>query len=119
MTEALLRLVWALLLTLAAELCMALLLGLRSKTDLLLIAGVNLVTNPALNIALALVRTYAGGAFVPALILLEIAVVFGEFAIYKNGLRFEKIKPLLFSLILNAVSFGTGLAAAAVRATVI
>lgn len=99
----------ALLLTLLAESAAAGLLGVRDKLDYLLIAGANLITNPIVNVVAAAVRIYAGAMLVPAVLALEILTVFAEYALYRRTLRFTRIPLLLFSLILNAVSFAAGI----------
>ena len=104
-----LRLIWALLMTVVIETAAALIIGVRDRYDFWLIVAVNMITNPTINVVAAAVNS-AAHRFQPyAVAALEIAVVFAEAAVFKNRLAYKKMRPLLFSLILNAVSFSTGL----------
>ena len=101
----------ALALTLAAELSVAAILGVRGW-DLVIIGLVNCLTNPLVNYAYWWAWALWGGVgVVPYLVLaaLEISVLFGEAAMFKKLLLYRKIKPLLLSLILNASSFVLGI----------
>ena len=71
----------------------------------------NLLTNPALNVLLSLVTTLLGAsAYLPALILLELAAVAAETLVYRTLCDFKPLKALGVSALLNAVSFGLGFA---------
>ncbi len=107
-------LVWALFsalaLTLAAELSIAAILGVRGW-DLVIIGLVNCLTNPIVNYAYWWEWALWGGVgIVPYLVLavLEISVLFGEALLFKKLLLYRKISPLKLSLILNASSFALG-----------
>ena len=98
-----------LLLTLVFECGAALLLGVRDRTDLLNVALVNVMTNPPVVLCMFLTGFFFGrGARIPVEILLEILVVVIEGLIFKKILRYEKIRPMLLSLILNGISYGLG-----------
>ena len=98
-------------LTLAIELPLALLFGVRKK-GLLVVALVNCVTNPAAVLFLWFVSIYLpGGWYYPAEITIEIVVVLTEWLVYR-AFRPEipSIKrPFLMALVLNACSYGGGL----------
>lgn len=89
-----------LVLTLALEIPIALLWGLRKK-DLALCVLVNLLTNPLAN----LLYLYFPEIWVPAV--LECAVVAAEWFLYRSfGERIKR--PLALSLSANAASFFLG-----------
>lgn len=97
----------ALALTLTVELLLAALLGLRRWTDFALVFAANLLTNPLVNV-LAGVARLAGRLFIPALVLLEIGAVLGEWALYRRLLDCRKLPPFVLSLILNGASVLAG-----------
>lgn len=69
----------------------------------------NLLTNPAVNLLLALVTTYLGTEFYyPALILLEVSAVLIEAYVYRTLCGFKTIKALCVSALANTISFGAG-----------
>lgn len=99
----------SLALTLAIETLVAAILGVRKKKDFLLIALVNIVTNPLLAQTLNILNLAHNRR--PAwyfVFLLEAAAVIAEGLLYRNRLHFKKIDPFLFSLILNIVSYFGG-----------
>ncbi len=70
----------------------------------------NLLTNPAMNLVLLLLTQYFGPAvYLPALVMLEIAVVLAEAFVlaYLTDFRFRK--AFLVSLVLNASSYFAGM----------
>ena len=99
----------ALLLTLAVELIAAAVLRVRKPTDYLIIALVNCLTNPIVNIIY-----YFSLIFLPVpvpyfiMALLEVAVVFTEALLFSRLLSYKRLRPIIFSLILNASSFAAG-----------
>ena len=100
----------SLLLTLALELPAALLFGLRKKEELLLVGLVNVITNPLVVLALNLFALFAGIAPPWFLILpLEVFAILTEGLIYRRGLSKCPVHPLVFSLILNGISYTGGL----------
>ena len=100
-------LVWALGLTLLLEEGFALLWGVRGKRDLGLVALVNCITNPLVNVLHGLGLLWSW-PIRPVVLALEIAAVLAEWLCYRrteNAVRY----PLLFSLCANAFSFCCGL----------
>lgn len=95
-------------LTLLLELPGAWLLGIRKKQDLLLVALVNIVTNPTVVLILNLVRlqTLPPWYLIAAL---ELAAVAIEGFIYHKGLSRKGRNPFLLSVILNGISYFGGL----------
>lgn len=97
-------------LTLLLELPAAWLLGLRKKEDLLLVALVNIFTNPLVVLTLNLYVRFAGFPPPWTLILpLEIFAVTAEWLIYRKGLSHAPLSPFVLSLILNGISYFGGL----------
>ena len=104
------------LLTIAIEMGIGVLFGIRGKREYLLIAGVNVVTQIALNGMLNLLSGMWGiGVVLLVYLILEIGVVLVEAAIYAEVLRkvsqIEKPKRFygIYSLVANAASFLLGL----------
>lgn len=103
-------LVICLCLTLIIELAVSFLLGIRQKNDFLLIICANICTNPMvvyLSNGVALLDQDILYIFTVAI--LEIFAFSLEFIIYKKGLIYDKLSPLVVSFINNATSFGLGL----------
>lgn len=97
----------SLALTLAIELCLALLTGKRGRA-LLFVALANILTNPAVVLAALLRHAYGLPAEAAAVAVSEALAVLVEGLVYqKSGAGFAR--PYLFSLAANAVSFGLGL----------
>lgn len=70
----------------------------------------NLLTNPALNLALiAIVRHCGIGCYTAALIALELMAVLAEAWVMKLLCRFRPAKAVLVSLAVNAASLAAGM----------
>ena len=92
----------SLIITLIAELSIAIILKIKNKKDILNIILVNLLTNPLLNAIIIYINVfYSIKARNISLIFLEILVIFIEGFIYKKVLEYKKINAYLLSLILN------------------
>ena len=100
---------FALGLTVGAELILAAVLGVRSFWDFALLFGANLLTNPPVNLLAELVESSVPRWTLPAVVLLEAAAVMTEWALYRRMLDFRRLPPLVLSLILNAASLLAGL----------
>ena len=99
------------LLTIAVEIGIALLFGLRGNTVFRFIVLTNIVTQIALNLTLNLISFYMGTlAFVAFYILLEIAVFIIETILYLVLLKSQASKQrlILYSLSSNIFSFALG-----------
>lgn len=99
-------LVLSLGLTLGIELAGAGLLGVRGRRDLLLVTLVNVVTNPVLGLVLD--GIWLGLGILPGwyiILPLEAAVIVVEWLLYRGRLEFDKIHPLVLSLVLNGISY--------------
>lgn len=104
--ESLMR---SLLLTLAVELGIAWLIGVRKRKDLALVALVNVLTNPPLVLILDLVYVFDRDHLHWYLIAaLELAAVCIEALLYRNRLEFKRISPWQISLLLNGISYFGG-----------
>ncbi len=104
------------LITIAIEMVIALLFGLRKKNQLLLLIGVNTATQILLNVLLNIINYHSGElAFVVFYVLLEIVVFVIEATMYSRILKKNSEKPKqkwfywLYALIANAVSFCSGI----------
>ena len=97
----------SLLLTLALELGAALIAGKR-KAALLTVALANVLTNPPVVLCVLLWRYAALRYEVLLIAALELLAVCAEAWIYRSE-RDHFPHPWLFSLLLNGISFGTGL----------
>ncbi len=102
--------------TIAIEMLLALLFGFRKKKQLLLLVGVNTVTQIVLNVLLNIINYNSGHwAFVFFYVLLEL-LVFGleavVYCLWMNRLS-DKTKPnwfyVLYSFVANGVSFVAGI----------
>lgn len=112
------RLGFALALTIAIEVPVAALLGLRSRREISAVALVSVVTNPPLNLALfaiaLAVPTFAENAVAYWLVVaaLEVAAVIAEWRLLLWVLGGESRRMLGVSAAMNVASFGAGLALA-------
>ena len=71
---------------------------------------VNIITNPVLVALTSLTSFFLGyEAYIVLVIAGETAVFITEGLIYRKTLEYNKINPFLVSLILNAVSYLSGL----------
>lgn len=112
-----LSLVLRIALTAVLETAVALLFGYRAKKQLLLIVGVNAVTQLILNILLNAVCLKSGySEYIGTYILLELAVFVTEAVVYSVFLNKLSGKPkgrgiaVVYALAANACSFAAGLA---------
>ena len=112
-------------LTVVIETAVALLFGYIAKKQLLLIVGVNAVTQLILNIMLNTVCLNSGySEYIVTYILLELAVFVTEAVIYSAFLNKLSDKPkkrgiaVIYALVANACSFAAGLALSKIIPTV-
>lgn len=103
-------------LTIIAEMAIALLFGFRLRRQLRFILVVNVITQIALNLALNIINYQSGAlAFFVFYVLLEIGVVVVEGVLYTRYLRtysekeIPTWKPSLYALVANAASFALGI----------
>ena len=98
--------------TLLIEVTLALALGVRGWDDIEKVILINILTNPVLVTILFLLnrmRVEVKAIFFIQLGL-EVVVVILEGMYYKRKLQKERMNPFLLSMVLNAVSYGAGLA---------
>ena len=105
-------------LTLVIELLIAFLMKVRGRAEFLIVALVNVLTNP-LVVLIVYFMIFRYPAFRrPVEILLEILVIPAEGLLYraakKSGFSFKR--PFLLALVCNLSSYGIGLIINAVRA---
>lgn len=117
MVAALTVLLPALVLTLLIEIPVGMLCGLRSRREIGAVALVNLITNPLLNyIVFVLAISYSGpyawrpGLYWGIVVFLEVLVVIAEWRLLLWALGGSSRKLLLTSVLMNAASFGVGVA---------
>ena len=115
----LLSLAARIVLTILVELVIALLFGYRSKKQIYWIAGINIVTQVALNVWLNIIQYYHGPlSFILSYILLEFLVFLIEGVLYavflanSDDKKSKRFLAVLYAFVANAVSFGTGMALA-------
>jgi hypothetical protein len=97
--------------TIVLEVLGAALLGVRQRSDFMIIILVNIITNPAVvyltNLAVFLVGQ-GTPAHYAALLILELSAVITEALLYRKYLSYSRIDPWLLSAVLNAFSFAMG-----------
>lgn len=109
LASALLVLLHCLCLTVLLELGLAALLGVRSGLDFVNIFLAQVITNPLVVLLAVLASVYLTRAgCIASVVVLEVSAVIVEGLLYRRVLDYRRIPPLLFSLILNAFSFGAG-----------
>ncbi len=102
-------LIRCLLLTIIIEVIVALILSVKDKKDILNVVLVNVITNPIVVMTQTILYIKFGyNIEMIGILVLEISVVLVEGLIYKKVLNYNKINPLLLSLLLNASSFFIG-----------
>ncbi|MGN0784409.1 MAG: hypothetical protein ACI4MR_01940 [Candidatus Aphodomorpha sp.] len=104
----LLHLFFCLLLTIVTEGLTALLLKRRWYIVYVTVLC-NVLTNPVLNFLLLLIVRWRPALYMPLLALLEVIAVAVEGYTMHRLVPLSRFRALCFSLLLNAVSFGTGL----------
>lgn len=109
-------LVARILITILIEMAIALLFGYREKKQLLLLIGVNGITQIILNVLLNIINYNSGElAFVVFYILFEIIVVIIEAIVLLTFLNKISVKPrkrwlmIVYAVLANVVSFWSGL----------
>ena len=100
----------ALLITITVECLLSVALGVRTIRGLLLVALINIVTNPPVNIFLD-VLYYKAPCMINIFTVtaVELCVVIAEALIYNGRLNTGRLRSLLFSAILNGASFAAGM----------
>lgn len=111
LSEFLLFLGAALLLTLAIEVGVVLLLGFRDRRFILVVALASVVTNPPLNLVVASYRQFihAEVPIVVMLVLEGIVILVEGFILVKVFPRYSWRSMLVLSFVMNATSFGLGM----------
>lgn len=97
----------SLILTIILEEIFAIMVGIRNKTNLLLICMVNVLTNPVVVFTyyiLTYYTTFHSYIIIIPLELIAILVEFNYFKTYGKGFR----HPFIFAICVNLFSFGIG-----------
>lgn len=95
-------------LTLLVEMILAIIIGPRHRRSLLIVLLVNLITNPAVVLLYYLNYRYLDLPQLPVIILLEVSAVTVEAFIYYRCDK-NRNHPILFSILLNAISYTVGI----------
>lgn len=109
MIEVLLILAICLLLTILIEEALALVIGVRKGFDLAVILFANTLTNPIAVFSDLALQAYTSIPRAIYVIIIELTVFITEALIYRKLLFTKKPSPFVLSLILNGVSFVTGM----------
>ncbi len=103
-------------LTILLELGLAFLLGVRSKGDFLLLFLAQVLTNPAVVLLSSLAEGFlTRPLYLLTVALAELGAVAAEALVYRNGLDYQRLSPLMLSFLLNLFSFGAGELMALIR----
>ena len=102
------ELIVSLAFTLAAEIPVLLLLGVRRKDDLLTACYANILTNPLVVYISQGVWLFAPRFFWLSVAVLEVLAVVTEGFIYKKYLHFDKVNPWSLAVVANVISFELG-----------
>lgn len=115
-TDEIISLIIRIVLTIGAEVGIALLFGFRNRTQIYFIMLVNVITQVMLNLALNIINYLSGEmAYIVFYFLLEILVFIIEAILYNRYLKrhgsraIPKWKPGLYAFVGNAVSFILGI----------
>jgi hypothetical protein len=99
----------ALLLTMAVESAAAFFMGFRGKNFYILLASINAITNPSINLILNIIYMSKLSKFYYwALFLLEAAVVIAEWQLLWAALKKNRKYLFITSLVINLSSYLTG-----------
>jgi len=99
---------WSLLLTITIE-GLVIFVIFRCKQYVYYSLLCNLLTNPALNLMLGIfVWIFGERAYLPTLVIVELAVIFVEAAVYRYICGFGMRKSVMLSACLNFLSLSTG-----------
>ena len=108
MKDVFLTLFLCLVFTEVLEIGAALVLGVRSKRDILGVFFVNTLTNPVCVLLNMILGTFTHIPAALIITVLELAVWLTEALFYKSLLDYKKHSPFIVSLALNVVSFVIG-----------
>ena len=104
-------LIISVVLTVAIEVTLSLLLGLRGEENIETVIWINCITNPVVvgitNLIYMLSQNLIARNTVLAI--LEIVVIWVEGFLFKKNLNNLKITPYIYSIYLNGLSFSIGL----------
>lgn len=99
-----------LVLTVLIETVAARIIGIKSKTDLVIVAMASVLTNPPVVLITFFSGLFHGiTGYYTAAVICEISAVLIEGFVYFKALDWKKINPFLLSLLLNGISYGIGL----------
>ena len=102
----------SLLLTIVIEVIVSYALGIRTKKDIMIIAIVNICTNPVLVYITDCVLLFSNGkieVYNITVVIMEIIVIIIEYLLYKKYLSHKGKSPFIISLVNNMISCGIGI----------
>ena len=108
--ELLVSLFYCLSLTILIELIIAIIFGVRDKKDIYLVILAQILTNPVV----VLITIFTGlncsyTVYLVSIAIMELLAIIVEGLLYKMYLKKQTINPFAFALILNMISFISGL----------
>lgn len=110
MTSLIMSLIISLILTSIIEITISLILGVRTKEDLIIVVLANVCTNPVVvyiaNITMLLHNNILYNCVIA---IMEISAVIVEYLIFNKHLKNYKKSPFVLSLVNNFISFSLGL----------
>ncbi len=103
-------LIISLILTVAIELFISIVIGIRKKNDIITIIAVNTLTNPIVVFIAGIINTFRIILlYWTIVIIMEFIVIFIEGKIYEKILKFKRISGFKLSFVNNVISFIIGL----------
>lgn len=102
----------SLLLTIVIEVIVSYALGIRTKKDIMIVAIVNICTNPVLVYITDCVLLFSYGkieVYNIMIVIMEIIVIIVEYLLYRKYLRYKGKSPFIISLVNNMISCGIGI----------
>lgn len=104
-------LIISLVLTVVIEVVLSLCIGLGNEDNIETVIWINCITNPVVVVITNLTFMISQNLMIKnsVLIILEIIVIFVEGFLFKKNLKNFKIKPYIYSIYLNVLSFSIGL----------
>ncbi len=104
------QMLWNLSLTIIIELGIALLLGIKEKSDIFNLIVINCITNPILNYIMMIVTYLTSNNIIIYFLfsLFEVVVIYLEYRFYRKKILFKKLDLLVLSTVLNISSIILG-----------
>lgn len=98
----------ALLATIALECLTAFFLGYRKKYQIFIIVLGNIITNPALNYILVVIRMLGFAISTGLILSLEAIVIITEWGIFNYSFKGDSKRHFVLSAVINTISYAVG-----------